>query len=64
VVLRVNQSERTARVFASGEKSRERLSTACCGDLEMAKVVLTSARDIALDKLVASDLNVRRSRQE
>ena len=26
----------------------------------MAKVVLTSARDIALDKLVASDLNVRR----
>ena len=26
----------------------------------MAKIVLTSARDIALDKLVASDLNVRR----
>jgi ParB-like chromosome segregation protein Spo0J len=26
----------------------------------MAKIVMTSARDIALDKLVASDLNVRR----
>ena len=26
----------------------------------MAKIVLTSARDIALDKLVASDVNVRR----
>lgn len=26
----------------------------------MAKIVMTSARDIALDKLLASDVNVRR----
>ena len=58
------QSERSARVFVTGRRSRESLSAARRGESNMAnavaKIKLSPSRDIPFNKLVLSQANVRR----
>jgi ParB-like nuclease domain len=58
------QSERSARVFVTGRRSREGLSAARRGESNMAnavaKIKLSPSRDIPFNKLVLSQANVRR----
>jgi hypothetical protein len=58
------ESERSARLFVTGRRSRESLSAPRRGESDMAnavaKIKLSPSRDIPFNKLVLSQANVRR----